>query len=304
MVKKKRLALFTLVVLMSSLNYFGQPRSGDGSGGVRPIDVSTAEADNARWSSITMSRDGMLPVNIARRRSINALLLLREKANKKIKVTKAEREPYEVFLKLPDTGIFKLAPIVSCSTMVDVSKNDDHCLYYYVEGHGAAYSFRAEKHHLAQLSDIVRSDGEFSVPGFMSVGLIKMLGDEPIEGVSSSHPDAIEMARFEPASSVKTLEQQRLSIEKGVNIGSSTFLSTAPIRLGKTYLIRSVAFKTRNLEKNKLIIVPTGFSTMPRKDVTVVFRVAQITDEGGLIILWKELARGDSPVLDLTSDAQ
>ncbi len=296
-----RFLVVSALTVFAAIPVFSQGSRPGAGAPQRPIDQANSEARNDIWNTEVAGRDGMLPIALARRNSEAAnLRLLAEQALKRLKVSKADREAYAEFLKQPRTGMIKLAPVVECSKMVDAGNPNNPCLFYYIDGRGAAFSFRTQKHALVELADFARTDGDFVTGGFQVLGMLTSLGDQPIEAIGASDPAVIEISQFAAATSVAQFEDQKKSLAGGIMIGNLSFSMRSPIRLNNTYLIRSVAYKPRFVNSDLADPLPRGFELDERRDVVFAFRLVSISEGGALNILWKELIRRESPTLETT----
>ncbi len=256
-------------------------------------DGGVTESD--RWNSRVMSRDGMLRRTIWRT-SVNTpgLLILRRKAEKMLTPTEADRSEFADFLDQPKTGIFRLAPMVSCMKMVDASDPDNPCIYHYAEGRGIAYSFRKKEHTPQIFADIARTDGTFRFPGRYVLGLINMVGDVPLDKLDVRHPLVDALGRFEPETKLNAIIDQQREINAGKMIGDSQFYGKAPIRQYATYLVRIIAYRPKYEPKPIKSDMVEFLETQNRKDLIVAFRVARVNEDGSLLIVWKELRRQEA----------
>lgn len=187
---------------------------------------------------------------------------------------------FEDFLKLSDTGLFRLFPkgkfeyspnLVSASDPKQVSTLP-------VTGGGAAYSFTKKTHEMTEWSEIAFQDGML-FSGFAGgvLGFIANLGDVPLEGVSlkTAGVDYLHgLAR--PRNRSEAMLQSKRNGE-GFKAGDVTYYSVLRAVPGSTYVLRSVA--------------------EGRADILIAFRVCRKDADGSLIILWRRLKKDSAPVL-------
>lgn len=186
-----------------------------------------------------------------------------------------DRAAYADFLQQPHTGLLRLLPREKYDS--DVKKNGKTLT---VRGGGAYYSFARLTHEYGYGSDIQLSSDDLSVGGFggASYGMLKKLGDLPLDGITMEHPAARFMATYTPAGELSKarLEQRRFGTRE-FTIDNDQYQRIAPVEVNTSYLLRSINYDWT--------------------DVLVAFRVVRKDSDGSVIIAWKLLKNYPKPQL-------
>jgi hypothetical protein len=170
------------------------------------------------------------------------------------------------FLRKPDTGVVRLMP----------REKYDHKLV--VRGGGAYYSFVKRTHEYGYGSDISLEQAMLQV-GFAGAdfGFLTMLGDVPIDGVTTETPGVQYLAFYSPPETEPEARIEQRRTGGGFEFGGFTYWSRLPLKVNKTYAVRSVSYSS--------------------SDVLVAFRVTRQDSDGSIILAWKKLREFDRPTL-------
>lgn len=214
---------------------------------------------------------------------------------------------YNEFLKADKSGMFKLLPDHDCVTK-DVVRIDGDCKDFVMAS--SSFSFRTVSYVHAYYHDLGLNNGEIFSNAFLSQGIIVSLGDVPIESVGSSSEGLKFIFDFQTVSDPAAAKQAATRLKAGINVGGFTYSSFAGPAVNTTYVLRSIGYDIANsLPKvsESTSLSELRFHTLPldkRADVIVVFRIVRIGSDGGLTIVWKELAHKEAPKLKFPKGAK
>ena len=187
-----------------------------------------------------------------------------------------DRAAYSEFLKHPNTGLIRLLPREVYDDVV--LKQNLRSLT--MRGGGAYYSFSGLTHEYGLGSDIELSSDYLSVGGFggASYGMLRKLGDLPLEEITLNHPSVRFMAAYNPPGEMpKARVEQRRFGDREFTIDNERYQRITPVEVSTSYLLRSINY---------------DFS-----DVLVAFRVVRKDSDGSVIIAWKLLKNYPKPEL-------
>ena len=178
----------------------------------------------------------------------------------------SDRIAYAGFLKQPDSGLIRLLPreIYDAETYHTKSPVT-------IRGGGAYYSFARLTHVYGYGSDIELDHDTLSV-GFAGAdyGMITDLGQVPLDEVTLAQPYTIFLASYlAPANEPDARAEGRRFREHRLAINGVTYASRLPVKVGDTYLLRSISYD--------------------RSDVLVGLTVFRKDTDGSVIIAWKLL---------------
>ena len=217
------------------------------------------------------------------------------KEQKQLLLPRAEdAAQYAQLLDAPRTGIFRLLPDSGCEANSLVIKADETCLNRIPES--SFYSFRENEHTQEVLSDIRLQNGFLISDGILSQAILVNLGDVHLESVTTASEGLKFLNEYAPQSSIRDAHKQATQIMKGVKYGGYEYKRTAPVVENATYALRVVAYKGSVLRTYR------GFrfdmlAGDKRIDLALAFRVVRKDNDGSVTIVWRELARRESPRL-------
>lgn len=229
-----------------------------------------------------------------------AVAELRENARRKLGPTREEKRLFADFLKQPSTGLVRLAAPSDCRFVLDVANVKADCLNQYLPGAAMAFSFRKRDYAHHAYSDLQRlGDNTVVFPGTYVLGMISPLGDVPIETITTENPLVRDLAEFRPAASLDKVRDQSVEIANGKRFRDLTYRKSAALSEHSTYLLRSVAYRARFSNLPKTDRKTGSLDDDDRSDVIVVFRIVNKGADGTYLVLWRELKRIQSPMLDV-----
>jgi len=214
-----------------------------------------------------------------------------------IAVMAEDREKFGAVLKQKNTGIFKLFDAIDCDEETYLLDARQSCPNGFI-GKATSYSFRVKKYREKSFSDIFLEDERISIRGFNVLGIITELGEIPLEALSLTAPGVKELSELKPATRISDVKRHLKLIQKGVQVGDYIFRSSAKLRLNNTYLLRSIAYKSKAVpDIKKTFFTFESWSKDKRDDVIIVFKCIRKNDDKSWILVWKELTRTDAPEL-------
>jgi hypothetical protein len=221
----------------------------------------------------------------------------RKKASKEQKrrlLPRAEDEArYAQILAAPRTGIFRLLPDSGCEANTLVIKVDENCLNRIPES--SFYSFRENEHAQEILSDIRLQNGHLISDGVLSQAILVNLGDIRLETVTTATKGLKFLNEYAPQSASKEAQKQFLQMKNGVEADGYLIKKIAPVVENSTYALARYCIQRQHFQN-----VSRGFhfdllAGDKRIDQTLAFRVVRKDDDGDVTIVWRELARRESP---------
>jgi hypothetical protein len=198
------------------------------------------------------------------------------------------------FLAQPRTGLIKLFPDSGCEKNALLLRADKECLNWIPNS--AFYSFREQEHTTEYLADI-RLEKDFLISdGVLSPGILVALGDVKLENVTLDSPGMKFLVNYQPEQKNKDAYTQFVQITKGVKSDSFLYKNALPVNIDTVYALRVIAYRGRFMRTFR------GFNFNlldgdERADLTLVFRIVRKSEDGSIILLWKELQRKNAPKL-------
>jgi len=242
------------------------------------------------------------PPQIERPKSANSIFgsrsyfPLRKKATKEQKkqlLPKAEDlQAYAQFLAQPKTGIFRLLPDLECEMNSLVIKADETCLKAIPES--SFYSFREQEHTREIQADIRLKNNYLVSDGILSQGILVNLGDVALQNVTTESAGLKFLNDYAPQELNKEAQEQFLQMANGIKSGGYEYRTIVSANENTTYAMRVVAYKgsvVRSYRGFRFDLLQGD----KRIDLILAFRVIRRDKDGGLTLVWKELARRKSP---------
>lgn len=220
----------------------------------------------------------------------------RKKASKEQKrrlLPRAEETArYAQVLAEPRTGIFRLLPDSGCEANTLVVKADENCLNRIPES--SFYSFRENEHAQEILSDIRLKGDHLISDGVLSQGILVNLGDVRLESVTTATEGFIFLNEYAPQNLSREAIKQFQQMAKGIEADGYVYRKITPVVENSTYALRVIAYKGNIIKSFR------GFrfdllAGDKRIDLTLAFRIVKKEADGGITIVWRELARRESP---------
>lgn len=208
-----------------------------------------------------------------------------------------DKNQFEIFLKQPKTGLFRLFQSPPCELkkgryVYDVTCENNGFLF---TGGGSFYSFKDKNHLYNKGTDLQFRDGKFFVRshsadnvenyqrfGVYSRGIVVDLGKVEIEDVTPESKAVKSLSSLAVVKTFKELEIVGKNLSNKIQIDEYTFADSAPLSVGNTYGLNTLIYH------NKEMII----SNAPRRESTIIiFKVLRQENDKSLTILWKELSR-------------
>ena len=204
------------------------------------------------------------------------------------------RAKFGEFLKLPNTGIFRLLPDAGCAPNAKVVNAREDCLKYSMPGAGNSYSFRTENYRIRHLADITYENGELQITGVFMHGMLAKLGDVPLETVSLQSRGIKFVTDFRPSTDAAEVEVIDATFRKGIEVGGYRYAMNSPVEAATTYAFRGVAYRGKVVRSSNGVRY-NELDFDKREDVVVAFRVVDIAEDNSITILWHQLAGRETP---------
>lgn len=205
---------------------------------------------------------------------------------------------YSTFLRAPNTGVFRLVPDAGCAPSDKVINASEHCLKYTMPGAGNSFSFRTERHRIKNLADITLAGDRLKIPGVFMHGMMADIGDVPIETVSLTSPGMRFISGFEPSTNAGSVIEIDSKLSRGAELDGFRYSKEAAAAENSTYVFRAVAYRGKVMRSARGVAY-NELDYDRRKDVIVVFRIAERDSDGSVTIVWKELADLESPKIKM-----
>lgn len=286
--------IFLLILSLNiiSLNVFGQSDSGKNNG-LSP--QQAASMDENRSRQLVGGQEAALR-ELSSPPAESVLLSSREKANLKLvksnilPIPKNYLDKYAVLLKTEKLQLAKLLN-TNCYdgkiVTVNESKNCENVLQIW--GGGSFYSFRNKSNFNSKSevwSDIRLANNSLIVGTNSVLGIISSVGDTDVKDISISSPEIKFLKEYKSQEELSKINSEIVLIKSGIRANGFAYSNTAPIKLNSTYILRSIAYRTKSDEIGD-----------NRIDLIIALKIVGIEDDGSLIILWKQLTKNNSPKL-------
>ena len=135
---------------------------------------------------------------------------------KELTPSQALTDQYQSFLKLPNTGIFKLSADPSCATNEKVIVATENCLSKAIPGGGTAYSFRKKSHQMLHLADLTLENDIIKSDGLLQQGILVNLGNVDLENITLQSRGIKYLSDFKPASNIDEIEKSISDLNDGI----------------------------------------------------------------------------------------
>lgn len=201
---------------------------------------------------------------------------------------------YGEFLKTPNTGLTKLAADKGCAenSLVLVATAD--CLALTMPGAGSSYSFRTKNYRIPRLADITFTENSFQATGVRLHGIFVNIGDVQLEQVTLQTRGNAFLTDFEPESDFQKARDIDRRFSEGIKYDGLIYRRALGALDNTTYVLRSVAYRG-SYHRAISGFTYNEFDFDKRSDVIIAFRIVRRHDDGAVTILWKQLAKKESP---------
>lgn len=174
------------------------------------------------------------------------------------------------FLKQQDTGLMKLLP---------GETSDQNEKRVKIRGGGAYYSFFYLSHDTIYGWDLHLDHNTLSVSSAgPDYGMLTDFGDLSLADVSAGRSPAAFISEYKPARNVTDARCEIQRFGEGVTIDGSFYNLSLPVKVGSTYLLRSINYY--------------------RSDLLVGFRITRQDGDGSVTIVWKLLKQYLRPTIE------
>ncbi|MDI1241443.1 MAG: hypothetical protein PSX80_05930, partial [bacterium] len=164
---------------------------------------------------------------------------------------------------------------------------------YSFPGAGNSFSFRTEGYRLKHLADITYADDKLRMTGIFMHGIAVDLGDTAIENASLSTDGMHFLTSFVPSTTAEDVAVIDSNLTRGVSAGGFVYSKEVDPRVGRTYALRAVAYRGK-VVRSAGGVRYNELDYDKRRDVTVVFRVLDISKDG-ITIVWRKVADIEPP---------
>lgn len=221
-----------------------------------------------------------------------------EEINKKLAAPAEYYSKYSEFLKDKNTGIARMFSEKNCGKGLTVSVEElERCGNTPpIKGAGSLYSVRLNEmpaylpleiilFYVGQ-SDIHFADDKLIVGNDLTLDIISKIGEINFADVNLKSDAFKFLAEFKPAQTKSELALQKQNLEKGVSSGGYSYSTAASVKLGSTYILRSVAYSAS-----------PKYISFWNTDILVAFKIVGQEEDGSIIFIWKKLKQKDAPYL-------
>jgi hypothetical protein len=205
---------------------------------------------------------------------------------------------YSGFLKMPNTGIFRLIPDAGCSPNIKVVSAKEECLKYSMPGAGNSYSFRTGNHRIRHLADLTYEGDTLQVTGVFMHGFMAKLGELPIESVGLTSPGLKFVTEFKPSTNFSEVVGIDNAFRRGIEVGGYRYSMSLPAEPDATYVYRGVAYRGKVLRSADGIRY-NELDYDDREDVIVAFRIVARDGDGVITIVWRLLSELEAPKIKI-----
>jgi hypothetical protein len=199
---------------------------------------------------------------------------------------------YADFLSQPGTGLIKLYSDMGCEENSYVLRVDAGCLDWIPNS--AFYSFREKEHTTDYLSDLTYKNGFFVTDGILSQGLLAVIGDVPLAGVSLSTGGIKFLTDYQPPVHAREAFRQFIEIGRGLKAGGYEYRKAVRAMENMTYALRVIAYRGKFFSAHRGRVFDALYGD-ERTDIILAFRVLEKNEDGSVTLLWKEINRQKSP---------
>ena len=216
---------------------------------------------------------------------------------------KTDVQKLAAFLRQKNTGLVRLADNSECAGSPYLISASTKCLEYPMPGNGAFFSFRRAGYSIDRIADLRYRNGMFAVGGIFQHGILTRLGDIDPDTVSVSTPGMGYLMDFKPSLDIVSAVSVGRELRAGIDRKGFHYRQELKMVENMTYALRSVAYRGTVMRSyNGVIYDELDFDK--RFDVTVVFKVVRVHDDGSVTIAWKRLLKKESPKLKMETPDQ
>ena len=211
------------------------------------------------------------------------------------------KKEHSAFLKNRGTGITRLISEKGCGANARVLSVEEHCLKFgKIPGFGSSFSFRQKRYVLGRFADVVYKNGLLHAYGNRTIGFFVDLGGIEIDAINEATSGAKYVFEFTPGKTNSEASKQNTELVKGISANGYEYKKLVALAVGKTYLVRSVAYRvqTRTMRNGRPVYFEnTRFDR--RRDTIVAFRILEVKSDNDVTFIWKILRSTKSPKLKI-----
>lgn len=207
---------------------------------------------------------------------------------------KEDQDKYADFLRRENTGLTRLMADKGCAVNPNVVVATPECLAYGMPGAGSSYSFRVTDYRIPRLADLTFTGSDFQARGIVLHGIFAELGDTPLEQINLQTKGLDFLVNFKPEIDFQKSQELDKKLAEGITADGFLYSSVIPAKADTTYILRSIAYRG----SSPRAVEGYTFNELDfdkRSDVIIAFRIVRKYDDGAVLILWKRLAKNDSP---------
>ena len=213
------------------------------------------------------------------------------------RVSPSDLDRYGALLAQPNTGIFKLFPDTGCLSKNVIRVGGDCDKFVPLS---SSFTFRTNNYGDEVYHDIRFERDQILNHSFFSQGILSSIGDADIGDVDLNNPAVKFLTDYTEDIDAKSAAEHAKQFQKGVESGGFTYSDSVAVKEDSTYILRTIAYRLENSLRpisesstmNEMMF--HSLSMDKRLDVIVVFRILGKDENGGVTIVWKELARKDA----------
>ena len=208
---------------------------------------------------------------------------------------------HSAFLKNRGTGITRLISDKGCGANARILSVEEHCRKFgKIPGFGSSFSFRVKRYVLGRFADVVYRNGFLYAYGNRTIGFFVDLGSIEIDNVNEDVDGAKFVFEFAPGTTDSEASKQNAELIEGIKADGYEYKKIVPLTVGKTYLVRSVAYRVQTkIIKNGRPVFFQNTRFDRRRDTIVAFRVVDLNGEKDVTFIWKILRSIKSPKLKI-----
>lgn len=203
----------------------------------------------------------------------------------KLSVSNEVLKQYQSFLSQPNTGIFKLLPIVDCSQN---KKDRADCVIenQFKRTGGNAFSFQERQYRSSLKAEVSLSKDRLTAEESEYQVIIVNLGNVSLESLTLDTRGVSFLNKIEPKTQINEVREQFKTYMNGVADENYRYSKAADLQLNSTYVIRSIAY-----EGNKFVTAKFA------SDLVIALKMIERDENGGAVFLWRELSVKTAPRL-------
>ncbi len=203
------------------------------------------------------------------------------------------------FIQQKNAGITRMFPEANCGKgkLVTVEELERCAATPQIKGGGSLYSIKLTRiPNILPLnlilsfigdSDMYFAGNKLNVGSKTTLSAISEIGETGIDDIEYKNEKLKFLRKFKPHRDKKKFEAQKKALEKGVTADGYRYSTSATVKLNQTYALRSITCQQSW----------QNFPIFWQRDITALFKVIGIEEDGSIIMLWKILKEKDPPII-------